>query len=402
MLENVLKKSIIIYICLTLVEYGLTALGGSLLKIFGYVLIFLWILLKKGMIPNLKKNKALLYMIAFLGCSLATLLWSVDVEMGSYYFLAMANMVFIVIIASTLSWNKKDMDQLLTFFQFAAGIFSLIIVVQGETFGSFSRATLSIGGTMEDPNNMAAMLLIPTIISVWKILNNEGIKLFSTRIVLLNFVLLGLPVTAMLMLGSRGALISAMAGTLFLLLFNNQYSQGSQTSFKTLTIFKTLIIIAAVIVIVIPYIDADILQRLTISRMEEDKGSNRLVIWGMAISEFFKAPLFGIGLGSFQAITQKGVHNQFLIVLVETGIVGFILFTGSLVILLRKTLKNKLGLLAAVLIATMVVIFFLDSYNKKFLWNAVLISIIILRYHTCRLRKKPQVSIEKYEYSNLQ
>lgn len=402
MLENILKKSIIIYVCLTLVEYGLTAFGGSLLKIFGYVLIFLWILLKKGMIPNLKKNKALLYMIAFLGCSLATLLWSADLEMGSYYFFAMANMVFIVIIASTLSWNKNDIDQLLTFFQLAAGIFSLIIVVQGETFGSFSRATLSIGGTMEDPNNMAAMLLIPTIISVWKILNNEGIKLFSTRIVLLNFVLLGLPVTAMLMLGSRGALISAMAGTLFLLMFNNKYSRGSQSSFKTLTIFKTLIIIAAVIVIVIPYIDADILQRFTISRMEEDKGSNRLVIWEMAISEFFKAPLFGIGLGSFQAITQKGVHNQFLIVLVETGIAGFVLFTGSLIILLRKTLQYKLGLLAAILISTIVVVFFLDSYNKKFLWNAVLISIIILRYHMHRPRKKPQVSVEKYEYSNLQ
>jgi O-antigen ligase len=213
---------------------------------------------------------------------------------------------------------------------------------------------------------------------------------------------MALPVTAMLMLGSRGALISAMAGTLFLLLFNNKYSRGSTTSFKTLTIFKTLIIIAAVIVIVLPYIDADILQRLTLNRMEEDKGSDRLVIWGTAITEFFKAPFFGIGLGSFQAITQKGVHNQFLIVLVETGIVGFVLFTGSLVLLLRKTLQNKLGLLAAILITTIVVIFFLDSYNKKFLWNAVLISIIILKYHTSQARKYSKVLVEKYEYSNLQ
>jgi O-antigen ligase len=353
------------------------------------------------MIPNLKKNKALLYLIAFLGCSLATLLWSVDLEMGSYYFLAMANMVVIITIASTLSWNKRDVEHLLTFFQFSAAIFSVVLLAQGSAYYGVNRATLSIGGTQEDPNNIAAMLLIPTIISIWKILNNKGIKVFRSRIVVLNFVLLGLPVTAMLMLGSRGALISAMAGTLFLFFFNNKYSQGSNTSFKTLTILKTMIIIAAVLVIVLPYIDADILQRLTLNRMEEDKGSDRLVIWGMAISEFFKAPFFGIGLGSFQAITQKGVHNQFLIVLVETGIAGFVLFTGSLIILLRKTLQHKLGLLAAILISTMVVIFFLDSYNKKFLWNAVLISIIILRYHTSRRWKKPPVLAEKYEYSNL-
>ncbi len=401
MFENILKKSIIIYVCLTLVEFGLTAFGGSLLKIFGYMLIFLWILLKKGMIPTLKKNKALLYLMAFLGCSLATLLWSVDLEMGSYYFLAMANMVFIIIIASTLSWNKRDIDQLLTFFQIAASVFSLAILVQGDSYHNFSRATLSIGGTQEDPNNIAAMLLIPTIISVWKILNNKGIRVFKSRLVVLNFLFMALPVTAMLMLGSRGALISAMAGTLFLLLFNNKYSQSSETSFKTLTILKTLIIIAAVIVIVIPYIDPDILQRLTINRMEEDKGSERLIIWTTAMSEFLKAPFFGIGLGSFQAIAEKGVHNQFLIVLVETGIAGFFLFTGSLLILLRKTLRYKLGLLAAILIATMVVIFFLDSYNKKFLWNSVLITIIFLRYHTHRPRKKLQLSVENYEHSNL-
>lgn len=401
MLEKLLKKSIISYVCLTLVEYGLTAFGGSLLKIFGYALIFLWLLLKQGKIPKFKKNPALSYLIAYLGCSLATLLWSVDLTMGSYYFLAMANMVAIIIIASSLKWNKSDIDQLLTFFQFAASIFSLLILIKGETFQNFSRATLSIGGTQEDPNNIAAMLVIPTIISVWKILNNKGIRLFKSRFVMLNFVLMALPVTAMLMLGSRGALISAMAGTLFLLLFNNKYSKSSERSFKTLTILKTLIIITAVIVIVVPYIDSDILQRLTLNRMEQDKGSDRLVIWGMAITEFFKAPIFGIGLGSFQAITGKGVHNQFLIVLVETGIVGFILFTGSLIILLRKTLQNKLGLLAAILIATMVVIFFLDSYNKKFLWNAVLISIIILRYYTYRPRKYSKPLVEKHEYSDL-
>jgi O-antigen ligase len=144
-------------------------------------------------------------------------------------------------------------------------------------------------------------------------------------------------------------------------------------------IFKSLIFFSVFIFAVIQYLDLATIQRFSVDNIVQNKGSDRLIIWNMAMDQFRNAPLCGIGIGSFQSITLRGVHNQFLIVLVETGIIGFLLYAISLIYFFKKALRSKTSLLAAVLIGTCIVIFFLDAYNKKFFWNAILISIIIMK-----------------------
>ena len=399
--DKILKNLFIFYICLTLVEYGLEFFGGSLLKFYGYLIIFICILLKKNILISFQKNKELILLWLYLFLVTISLLWSHDTEMGSYYDLSMLNMAVLILIASTLQWNKKDINQLLTAFQCAAAIFSLFLITKGQDYEGVSRATLTIGGQAGDPNNLSAMLVIPILISIWKILNGISVTIFNKKYSVLNYFIIFLGIWAMLMISSRGGVLALFSGTLFLLLFNNRYVKSKKKSKKFFAL-KTLIIIVVIILLIIPYINPELLNRLTYSKIEQDKGSDRLIIWAMAVSYISSAPNFGIGIGSFQGLTHFGVHNQLLIVLVESGIVGFILFMSFLVILFKKTLKSNTSLLPGLLVATTVVIFFLDAYNKKFFWNAILISIIVLKMERTEKLRSFRAVIKAHEYTNLQ
>jgi len=341
--------------------------------------MLIWLIPLKGKVPILKKTPEIFFLLIYIIWGLISLMWSKDSEMGSYYILAMSNMIVLIGIASTLSWNKKDVDFLLLAFQISAAAFSILLISQKQLYHGVVRSTLIVNGQEQDPNNFSALLVIPTLISLWKILNKKNILLFRRKVSILNYLCLGLNITAMLILSSRGGLLALLCGTLFLVFFNNKFSLSSRARPNKLLVLKILILMITFLVLLLPYLDPDTIQRLSTERIQEDKGSDRLLIWETAIGQFNSAPLSGIGIGSFQGITRMGLHNQFIIVLVESGIFGLILFSSSLLILLKKAFKSITSLLPAILIGTFVVIFFLDAYNKKYFWNAILISIIILK-----------------------
>ena len=68
--------------------------------------------------------------------------------------------------------------------------------------------------------------------------------------------------------------------------------------------------------------------------------------------------------------------DQYLNMIVEFGIFGIPAFLGMLFSLLRKEYKRGLFLEAALLIGVSGVIFFLNSYAKKFFWNVIMLLLI--------------------------
>ena len=98
---------------------------------------------------------------------------------------------------------------------------------------------------------------------------------------------------------------------------------------------------------------------------------------GVAISQEF--PLLGVGLGNYVQHFQASepnlsfwryepIHNVYLLILVETGIIGFTLFMAFLFFLLRqayKKLKKSLELAyvaSAILAVSFLVLMFFDHY----------------------------------------
>ncbi len=72
-----------------------------------------------------------------------------------------------------------------------------------------------------------------------------------------------------------------------------------------------------------------IIERIVLQNSKNDITTGRLGLYQLALRLFSKSPVFGIGIGEFRVATgmkNSGVHNDYLQILCETGIIGFIVF----------------------------------------------------------------------------
>ncbi|MBC2245267.1 O-antigen ligase family protein [Listeria booriae] len=82
--------------------------------------------------------------------------------------------------------------------------------------------------------------------------------------------------------------------------------------------------------------------------VSEDGGSGRFDIWTDGLAYFMDKPLFGIGSFNFQAYHSFAagkaifMHNSFLEILVETGIVGMMFYVTAIVALVWTLVKTAL------------------------------------------------------------
>jgi len=82
----------------------------------------------------------------------------------------------------------------------------------------------------------------------------------------------------------------------------------------------------------LPNLPEGVQERLTLEDVIETRATGRLDIWPLALNLWSKAPFTGVGLGDFGvysrlsatvAYSPLSVHNMYLQVLVELGVVGF-------------------------------------------------------------------------------
>lgn len=91
------------------------------------------------------------------------------------------------------------------------------------------------------------------------------------------------------------------------------------------------------------------------SKLKVDISSGRLKLWGIALDLFISSPIIGIGWGRFSehisgtynvlnAGQLNNVHNNYLQLLCETGIIGFILVATPIFSLYYRTIKRAKSL----------------------------------------------------------
>lgn len=75
----------------------------------------------------------------------------------------------------------------------------------------------------------------------------------------------------------------------------------------------------------------------------DNAGGWRVQQWDLAISSWQSEPWFGIGWGHSEDILRSnlGVHNSYLEILVETGVVGATLFAIGVLALIKQALRNS-------------------------------------------------------------
>jgi O-antigen polymerase len=280
-----------------------------------------------------------------------------------------------IIIKENLKIMKKEDNSIAhatSFFEYSSLIIHLLVLlalVQAiwgllQFYDILPRFqdTFKIIGTFYNPAPYAFYLaLIFPLALVNVLLNDENNKknyslfsqIFTNRLSFITVftILLVLPLTMI-----RAAWIAVIAGSLIVLNYKYNFIQKLNRFLKTRTRKLIIMIIALVVIASLS---------IGLYHLKKDSSVGKLFIWEVTIGKIAERPLFGYGIGRFEAEYNnwqseyfrkhpkeingpKGMaagntiyaFNEFLEMTAEIGIIGLLLFL-ILIILIMKHLSNK-------------------------------------------------------------
>lgn len=151
-----------------------------------------------------------------------------------------------------------------------------------------------------------------------------------------------LTVVTLLLTFSRGAFVAVAFGILL-------YFVAAKTKTKIRMIIWGSIFGIGAIYFAQSYFNIDVVKIVTdrFTEVQGDGASGRFDIWGNGLKLFSDNPFFGIGIYNYRSYSNNmfGIdhymHNTFLEVLTESGMVGFILYSLFFLGLFRMFYKNR-------------------------------------------------------------
>ncbi len=162
--------------------------------------------------------------------------------------------------------------------------------------------------------------------------NNTG--KFSLWLRFVNYAYIPAAFLGIALSGTRTALIGSLVGTAFGL--------ASLTRLRLATRIAIFLLLVSVIFIGLPYVQSlESFQRLGTTADELASGdlNNRTNNWSEGLASFEQHPLLGVGGNMYRSINSlaknasgKVGHNSYVSVLVELGLIGFVIFAIILAI----------------------------------------------------------------------
>jgi O-antigen ligase len=169
----------------------------------------------------------------------------------------------------------------------------------------------------------------------------------------------GLMAVALIMTGSRGGIISLVAELLFLVAIagfrrrdSARNEEKSHAAGAAIRAALALVLIVAVFAGVVLLGGEDMLSRFVGTVNAEDPTTGRAHFWSVTVDIIKDHPIIGTGLGSFGVVytrydSRNGllrleqVHNDYLQILSDGGILGALLALFFAVVLFKKGFANR-------------------------------------------------------------
>jgi O-antigen ligase len=177
-------------------------------------------------------------------------------------------------------------------------------------------------------NDLGLMLALSVPMTIYLLTRNKG-----ALITAFCWLHIGACFTAILLCGSRGALISAMIGLILFPLVMSRLPRWQRVTF--------LVACAAGIAVGAYLLPPETWDRFREAGAEITQGTltHRTLLWSAGLEAFRDHAFAGVGAGAYGAAVYKAVdipfvaHNTFISVLVELGVIGALLLLVLLAIL---------------------------------------------------------------------
>lgn len=340
------------YIALIIVAFGFIEMGLSGLKL-----------------SFSKTNVCIMWLMAL---GVISCVWAIDSDVAIGRISAYLTVPGICLFVGMLDFSKKEYKAIVNS-AILGGLFTVMYIsyVNGADLLLSGRITLN---SENDPNNLAALLFLPLGLVIGKMqsVSSTGKKVwyaFCMSIIAFLFLLTG----------SRGGLLGLLAFFIAYLIFNKAYK-------KIYVLIGAIVAVVIIWFVVAPMLPEDIYNRLfnnTDFTGSEATGSGRVEIWVTLVTKIvFKNFFIGVGAGCVPRALGEyfgslaGAHNTYLNMLGEYGVLGLPAFLIMLYDKWKGQYCAKRYIEAALLVGICVIMFFLDSYPKKFFWNVIMLLII--------------------------
>ncbi len=269
--------------------------------------------------------------VGVLAWSFLTTLWATSATTAGLTALRFGQSVLLIFIL--FAALRRESDITLVVYAFLSGaVIAALVGLSGVT--QLDRpdvvSTGRIAGSIGDPNELAAVLLPALALAMFMLSTKRG--RIETPLLLGVAAICGV---AILATGSRGGLIGLGAMLLAAVLF------AGRARHRLMTMIATVLAVAAAY----SFFVAPHAALVRITDFSAGGGSGRADIWSVAARVYENHPLVGVGVGNFTILepqyaytggdlprfdlisqTPTLVHNMYLNILVELGVVGFLLF----------------------------------------------------------------------------
>ena len=268
-------------------------------------------------------------------------------------------------------------------------IYDVFFEIQNYTKYDFSYASLLKGNTgNKNIASASIMCKIPFVIYLLHSIKNDLIKL-------LLYVLMIISVYAIIVIGSRATLLSGSALIIILLIYYFTEKKSVVNKIKNASLLLSSLVFAIIISNFTIGETSSLENRVdTIANYSEDySAQSRLRYYSHGLEHLINNPIIGCGIGNWKLksifydkegmsnyIVPYNLHNDFLEVGTETGLIGMLIYLSMFVLFFRQTLYEALikrnleyGFVLICLGGSMV-IYFIDA-NLNFPMQRVIMTV---------------------------
>jgi len=327
-----------------------------------------------------EQARTLIGVAALILWMLLSIAWAEEPPIGSDLFFAWLIAGLIMLVIPTVLTDRLYLRLAVAAFVVGA----VASVALGLLGGAVETAEGRVVGGIGDANVLAAGIMPAILLAVALAVGARRVIVGATALIAVVVLAMGLVATA-----SRGGFVAALVGAVAVLVLAKRHR-----AWAVAFLLCTIGAIAAWF-----SVDAEAWQR--VSDLREGSGTGRVELWNVAWQMWQNNPLVGVGLEAFRDnasayvraigpleysafLTEqpKVVHNTYLELLAETGVVGLLLYVGVLTASLRcawraATIFERAGDLAmmalsrgtiAALVSMAAAIAFISGAADRRLW----------------------------------
>ncbi|MBR0513983.1 MAG: O-antigen ligase family protein [Clostridia bacterium] len=372
---NAIKKLLtVLYFFVCPCELVLNVMLVSSTKYVGLLILIFWAIesIYNWNYSSIRLTASTISLLIWLAICILCLAWGDSSSETSGYLTTYLEMGLLVIVLTQTDWSERDVNHFLLAYFLGSICLTILFFIFGETRYTV-RATIVFMGREIDPNQVAANIVPGAVISLGYIIN-KNLKMPYRIISAAAFLL---TVYTTFLTGSRGGLVSLAAGMLFV-----YFPQLKELDIKKVLVLCVSIVLVWYSISLLPEGTSERLLGFSTYTDKYDNGQSRLTLWKDMFDDFDAQWFIGHGVGSsitfFQMLkgTLQGVHNTFLLVLYEVGIIGFCFWLFPYIAMLFYNISRRNHVIAGVLIAALLSSFFLDALIVRYIWNALILSIM--------------------------